>query len=171
MTRQELVVVVVTMLAIIIFGGINMRNAQVLARDIQRKNDLKHVAAALRSYREDIRSYPKSENGKIVACGDQQNPRVCLWGKEGIGDYINPLPEDPLPMPVGYDYTYISNARDFQLFARLERRDDAEYNVKIANRKLACGHGECNFGIASSDDVPLDQELGIYAASDEATPK
>lgn len=162
MTKTELKVVIGILLAIAIPGYFNMQQAQVLARDIQRKNDLKHVATALSAYRKDHSTYPESREGKIVACGhDFFNP--CEWGKDPIMNYINPMPEDPYSPHRGIEYLYFSNTRDFQLFAYLERTDDAEFMSGVLKRNLQCGIKICNFGVTSSTDIKPQDELGSIA--------
>lgn len=171
MTRTEFLVVLGILAVIVVASYFNLQKAEVLARDVQRKNDLKHVTAALTDYRKDYQTYPKSENGQILACGeDTDNLIACKWGQGSIGKYISPLPEDPLAPPRRFAYLYISNTRDFQLFAHLERMEDAEYNSAVALRNLNCGASICNFGIASSRDVPVDQDLGEWTKKqDEKT--
>lgn len=169
MTRTELKVVIGILLAIAIPAYFNLRQAEVLARDIQRKNDLKHIATALKVYAKDFSTYPASSGGKIVACG-VENSRACEWGEDPIMDYINPMPEDPHSPHKGIEYLYLSNTRDFQLFAHLERKDDAEFNQAVLARNLECGTRLCNFGATSSDDIKPEDELGSVTSSPSPLP-
>ncbi len=164
MTRTEVLFVASVLLITWTFALFNFREAEIKARDVQRKNDLKHIAAALNDYRGSVRGYPISSDGKILACGDSFN-NPCLWGQNPIVDpqdpqkpYINPLPQDPSAAS-GYDYTYLSDGRAFQLYASLERKSDDEYNESIVKRSLLCGKKICNFGVGSSQDLPLDRDL------------
>lgn len=162
MTKNEFVVVMGILLAIGLLAAFNFRSSIVKARDVQRKNDLKHVASALNDYFKDVGAYPESRDGKIMACnpvlredGLGYNFEPCEWGKDKI---VNPLPIDPLSAQ-GFDYTYISDTRNFQLYAGLERTRDVEYNESIVRRDLRCGPAVCNFGVPSSHKVELDKEL------------
>lgn len=164
MTREEAMFIGVVLLITWTFALFNFRGAEIKARDIQRKNDLKHIAAALNDYRGSVRGYPLAGDGKILACGDVFES-TCLWGQNAIVDpqnpekaYINPLPQDP-SAGAGHDYTYLSDSRNFQLYASLERRSDDEYNESIIKRGLLCGKKICNFGVGSSNDLPLDRDL------------
>lgn len=166
MSRNEFFAVTGIIVVLAILAGFNFRSALVKGRDIQRKNDLKHIAAALKDYMKDAGYFPTSENGKILACmEDPSETTVCLWGKHGVPNpenpaqkYINPLPQDPFSGK-GYEYFYISNTKNFQIYAHLERESDAEYNERILHRGLWCGQAICNFGVGSSSDVRLEGEL------------
>lgn len=147
---------VVSVLALIgIFSYFNFQLSFVRARDVQRKNDLKHIASALASYVYDFGSYPESRDGAILACGTRDNLKPCQWGVDGIRDltdpsyppYLDRLPKDPSE---GRTYVYASDTRNFSLFASLEDKRDAEYNDKIALQGLRCGVFICNFRVGSA---------------------
>lgn len=165
MTKNEFLVVLAMLAAILLISLPNFRTSKVQARDVQRKNDLKHVRAALENYFKDFNAYPRSRDGRILACGSENELRSCEWGEDLVRDirdpeyppYINPLPRDPLSP--SYSYIYISNTRNFQLFATLEDKDDDEYNKKVAERALKCGDKLCNFGLTSSRDIAIEEEL------------
>ena len=67
-----------------------------------------------------------------------------------MGGYIDRLPRDQLQVSGRY-YLYFSDTRNFQLFAALEKKNDAEYEENIYKRGLKCGSAICNFGVGSSD--------------------
>lgn len=157
MTKNEILVLGGILLVIGLAANFNFQKAQVLARDVQRKNDLKHIGAALAGFLKDNNFYPDDIEGKIAACGDPETPRACVWAADSIDDYISPLPSDPRANL--YQYLYLSNKRNFQLYAALERTTDAEYSPVIVARGLKCGEKICNFGVGSSGDVSLDLEL------------
>lgn len=163
MTKKEIIFTISILTVIGIAGAFNLAKSKVLARDIQRKNDLKHIASALADFRRDVGRYPYAESGKMVACGDLGNPRACEWALDSLisssAAYLTPIPEDPLSPPKSYEYYYVSNVRDFQLFAHLERKDDAEYKKEVEVRKLPCGTQICNFGISSDVNSPPEGEL------------
>jgi hypothetical protein len=169
-TRPETLVTTVILLIILGLSLLNFAKAQVLARDVQRKNDLKYVASSLLDYLEDMQQFPQSKDGKILACTNSDGSlRGCDWGVDNVestqGAYIKPLSQDPKEKEQGFKYLYISDTRHFQLYAHLERPDDDEYNPKIVARNLQCGTGICNFGVSSSFDVPLDKSLEEFEKS------
>lgn len=153
-SRSEGRFIVVTLLLIGVFSYFNFQKSYVRARDVARKNDLKHIATALNNYFYDFNQFPPSKDGKMLACGQDENPVECRWGLDGILDYISSLPRDPQS---GRNYVYISDTRNFQIFASLESRQDAEYNIKVASRNIKCGKSICNFGVVSSGKA--DDEL------------
>lgn len=170
-TWTELCFMGIVLLLIGISSYANFQMSFVRSRDVQRKNDLKHIAAALNSYLYDFGHYPPSSEGNIIACGDAEHPRACVWGEDGIRDltdptyppYVDPLPRDP-QKGKGRSYVYISNSSNFQLFASLENEKDDEYNEKVAQRHLVCEIGICNFGIASSGKPEEEMSMATPSA-------
>ncbi|OGY07830.1 MAG: hypothetical protein A2782_01665 [Candidatus Blackburnbacteria bacterium RIFCSPHIGHO2_01_FULL_43_15b] len=164
--------IIVALLLIGIFSYFNFQQSYIRARDVARKNDLKHIAAALNNYFYDFNQYPPSRNGRILVCGNPEYPTECKWGLDGIKDlsdpsypaYINSLPRDP--QSSSRDYVYISDTRNYQLFASLESDRDAEYNGKVAIRKINCAKHICNFGISSMSKV----EENLAPATSSAQP-
>lgn len=163
MTKNEIIFTVSVMAVIGLAGGYNLSQSKVLARDIQRKNDLKHIATGLADYRKDVGVYPQALDGKIAACGDPIGTKGCEWAVDKLEStqsaYLTPLPEDPLSPPKAIEYYYVSNGRDFQIFASLERRTDAEFNKGVEARNLQCGSKICNFGVSSDVSSPPDGPL------------
>lgn len=165
LTKQEIRFIVITLAILWSFAGINLLESQVLARDVQRKNDLKHIATALEVYRKNESGYPLEKDGKMFACFNSDNlMRVCNWGSDPLAtttsSFINPLPEDPLEYKNEASYLYLANTRDYQLFSALEKKNDSEYNKNVYERKLPCGARICNFSVTSG--VSPTQELGTY---------
>lgn len=156
MTKQEALVVLAILLVIGTVSFFNFQKSEVLGHDIQRKNDLKHIRAMLDDYRKAIQSYPASKDEKILACGEEENLSVCEWGRDTLNK-VGTLPEDPLAPPKHYKYLYLSDTRNFQLFAHLEQMSDDEYNEGVVKRNLDCGGVVCNFGISSG--VSLDKDV------------
>lgn len=159
MNKSEFLIIVAILLAIGTLSIFNFGQAERKGNNVQRKNDLKHIAAALADFQSDIGSYPVSIDNKIGACGeDLEDPKPCDWGKDAIFNpedptlppYINPLPEDPLAPPEQYSYLYLSDGAKFQLFAHLDGQDD-EYNEAVEQRGLMCGPKVCNFGLGSGN--------------------
>lgn len=163
LSKSEFKFIVVVLAILWSLATVNLLESQILARDIQRKNDLKHIATALTEYRRQERMYPKEKDGKIFACFNEDKTfRTCSWGSDPLesttSSYISPMPEDPLEHKNEASYLYLTDGRDFQLFASLEKRDDDEFNKKIEERKLPCGPKICNFGVTSG--IKPEDELG-----------
>ena len=166
-TKTEVLVVVFTLIAIWTLAFFNFRISQVKARDIQRKNDLKHVRAALHEYQKHNELYPLGENGKIVGCGVAETLQICEWGEGVIYNklksppepIINPLPRDPQAGTFGRTYVYESDGKGFRLYAHLEQKNEIEYNRDVEKLGKLCGKEVCNFGITSSSDTSLLEEL------------
>lgn len=162
-SKTELLVVLCTLIAIWTSAFFNFRISQIKARDIQRKNDLKHIRAALEEYRKIGNVYPLSEsNGRIIACGTSEDV-ICDWGtgviyntkKSPPQPIIDPLPRDPQSGSHGRLYIYESNSKHFKLYASLEQKDEIEYNAQLEKLNKKCGSEICNFGITSSNDIDL----------------
>ena len=166
MTRNESVFVVAALLVIGALAFINFQTAEVKARDVQRKNDLRALRGGFNDYFKELGSFPGTQDGKVVACGNPLGTQECIWGADPVVDpenpgkvYIKVLNVDPKASNENYAYVYFSNTRDFQLFAHLERKEDDEYDENIERRGLSCGVKICNFGVGSSDRTPLDRDL------------
>lgn len=129
------------------------------SRDSQRKSDIRFLYEAINRFQNTFGVLPKSVNGKLEACNPQINEEktgykfdVCEWGsKEKYFEGI--LPRDP-KYKIGYEYYYLTDGRNFQVFASLEGKKEAEYNVSVLGRQLNCGKFICNTGITSGP--PLD---------------
>ncbi|MBI2590667.1 MAG: hypothetical protein HYW33_02175 [Candidatus Blackburnbacteria bacterium] len=164
MTKNEFLAVFAILLVIILFALPNFSSSKVQARDVQRKNDLRHIRAALTDYFKDFSAYPRARDGKILACGAPEKLEPCEWEKDVLRDlrdpiyppYIERLPRDPQHERT---YVYISNTRNFQLLASLEDSHDREYNKKVEDRNISCGTKICNFGVTSAGDVLPEEEM------------
>lgn len=169
MTRNELLFVIGALLVIGSLAFVNFQAAEVKARDVQRKNDLRALRGGFNEYFKEVGAFPKAQDGKVVACGNPPGAQECVWGKDPVVDpenpgkvYIKVLNVDPKASSDGYAYVYFSNTRDFQLLAHLERKEDREYNEDIEKRGISCGTKVCNFGVGASDDTPLDRDLPLW---------
>ncbi len=174
-TKKEYIGLGAILLVIFAFMFFNFSISERKARDGQRKQDIRDIANALDSYKNDMGGYPESANGKIVGCdtGKKNNLgypilRECDWGTEGLVDvsgtkgtkYMPRIPVDPKNSN-GMKYYYLSDGRFFQIFAALESSSESEYDKSIVARNLMCGNRVCNFGLASSH-TPLDKSLEEY---------
>lgn len=160
-TKQETLVILLTLLVIFIVSFFNFKTSLRRQRDSERKNDLGFLTKALDKYLNDFGEFPvAAPDGKIVACTGTSPLLLvpCEWGKNS--DYLSLLPIDP-KAGEGYSYLYISNGRRYQIYATLEGQDEAEYDPKIVARNLHCGTKICNFG-RSFGKTPLDKSLEEY---------
>lgn len=162
LSKSEIRFIVVVLAVLWSLTAVNLLESQILARDIQRKNDLKHIATALENYRKNEAGYPIELEGKMFTClNEDKSLRVCNWGSDPLEStssaYINPMPEDPLEHKNEASYLYLSDTRNYQLFAALEKLNDDEFNQKVADRKLPCGNKICNFAVTSG--IPVEEDL------------
>ncbi len=191
-TRQELVVLFLTLMFVFFFTFKGLVEAERKARDAQRKADLGVISDALHSFFEVNGYFPPSENGKIKMCRGENFEKVvnelkgegnfdrnkffeglrgCEWGKDSLENLLNSsdiflktLPADPRT-DRGITYLYLSNTARFQLYAYLEGEEKEEgFGEKIVSRNLYCGEKVCSFG-KSSGDTPLDISIEDYEKS------
>lgn len=179
-SKQEIKTIGVILFIIAFISFFNFRVSIRRARDNQRKNDLGTLQSALGEYKQNVGIFPlSSEDGKIIACKGEdtyfdeelktwKNIKPCDWGKDSLKDlsdsndliFMSPIPIDPKNLD-GLSFRYISNGKRYQLFAHLEGKDEAEYNVIIEKRGIACGSEICNYGRAYST-TPLDKSIEEY---------
>lgn len=161
LTKNEIIGIGVILLVVSVFAYFNLANSILLARDVQRKNDLKHIATALTQYTNKAGVYPKSSEGKLAACGENLDS-MCRWGIDPLvatdsAVIMERLPNDPSWADSTF-YLYRSNTRDFQMYAHLEDKEDSEYKEEIAKQGFLCGNKICNFGLSSSK-LPLTENI------------
>lgn len=174
-TKKEatvLTAIIVVLIGVMLF---NFTISERKARDAQRKQDVRDIANALESYKNDVGTYPTSENGKIVGCDTGQKDdlgvpilRACNWGEDFLGNayhpekgkYMERIPVDPRNSD-GYKYYYLTDGKFFQLYASLEGQNEMERDPAIIARNIFCGVNVCNFGLGSSY-TPLDKSLEEY---------
>lgn len=179
-TLVELIVVmaIIAILATLITGFYG--TAQMRARDVTRKSDLKNVAAALEILHSDYQKYPKNTgDGRMKGCpyvgNDPNLGGNCDWGSGELRvepvdkpktSYIRELPDDPSD----FNYFYRSTQTDtaFQLYAHLENENDKDCLPNssgvpdCARPELPSGitdstcRGVCNFAITSPNVKPSD---------------
>lgn len=161
MKKNEIIGVAIILLVIWVAAFFNLKNSILLARDVQRKNDLKHIASALTDYTNKVGSYPKAQYGKIASCGPAFD-QACRWGLDPLvatdsAEIMDRLPNDPSWADKVF-YLYRSNIRDYQLYASLEDESDEEISRGIEEQGFACGVAICNFGLSSSK-LPLTEDI------------
>lgn len=188
--KSELIGVTLILSVVFLVTFSNLRIAQRRSRDSTRKQDLGAISDALHKYYADFGFFPRSEDGKIIACKNEkfdavvselivkkdvdrnklsQGLRGCIWGKDTFTDvldssyppYLNLLPQDP-KTGENIQYYYISNSIRFQLYAYLEGEENEDgYNESIVQRKLSCGIKDCSYG-KSFQDTPLNRSIEEY---------
>lgn len=156
-TRPELLGIIIILFSIVALALFNFQEAQIKARDEQRKASSRSIVNALEAYHKDFGSFPRSQQGMILACGSPDNLTACRWGEDKFVDlrdtnyppYLNPIPLDPR-QGQGHSFYYLSIGSEFQIFASLERRVDPEWSGYINSLDLPCGEKRCNYGITLS---------------------
>ena len=130
-TLVELMIVMAILSSLVGLVAGGFRSAQMRGRDAQRKSDLKQIANALELFFSDHRKYPDADNGSIKACPfdpDGATSQTCIWGSSDLGDgkttYFQNLPKDPAKDLSYYYRLPASGNLKFQLFARLENKED-----------------------------------------------
>lgn len=185
-SKKELKIVAWVLTLIILFSLVNFKTSLKRARDQQRKTDLSEAVKALSLYAEEFGFFPpSSDDGEIMACskGDFELPEEfspegeadlkelfdgCVWGKDSLRDlsdethppYLEVIPGDP-DSKDGSTYFYVSNTKNFQVFAYLEDEKDELIKKEIIERNIKCGMNVCNYG-KSIHGVPLDISLDEY---------
>lgn len=157
-TLIELLVVMCIMGILTVIGLANFRNAQVKARDAQRKSDLNQIKKALEMYYNDYGSYPSSEvalGGKIKIVSTtfdwKTNTTIGAELKDANTTYIKELPGDPSS---SQQYCYKSSGPSFQLYATLENTQDPQCITTNCPLNRSCGGNTYNYGISSSNATP-----------------
>lgn len=153
-TMIELLVVIVILSILFVIGLGSFSGSQRKSRDSKRKTDLQNITRALELYYNDKGLYPVS-SGNIGIAGQ-------AWGDPFVDPdltdtlYMNILPLDPSEFAYFYEST---DGTYFQIYAYLENQNDRDL-IKDVNDQVmvysttGCVIGTCNYGIASSNEVP-----------------
>lgn len=148
-TLVELLIAMAILAVLSTLGLSNFQSARIKARDLSRKSDLQTIAKSLEAYVNDYRTYPLSNNGKIICkTGDV----VCDWGSAFTDDngtvYAATLPEDQS----GATYYYESTGTSYILYTHLENDNDPSIDSSITQ---TCGSTTyvCNYKIQSSNSL------------------
>ena len=149
-TLVELLVVISIIGILTIISLASFNNAQIKAKDAQRKSDLNQIHKALMLYFSDSGSFPD-----IVDFG---NVSVGLTGKDGT-IYMRQIPQDPKFVSgwKSYFYDVSSSKKSFNLFADLENREDiqcikADPPEDDVGKWQGDGEDYC-FGVASPNTI------------------
>lgn len=124
-TLVELLVVISIIGILTLVSVSSYINAQIKARDAQRKSDLDQSSKALMLYYADTGTFPAE--GGIFTFGNENG----FNGSDGI-IYMRKTPQDPKYPAI--TYVYKTNGSSFNLFADLENKSDSHceeppYNV------------------------------------------
>jgi hypothetical protein len=160
--RKEKLIITVTLLVIVVLGFFNFKAALRRKRDFQRKEDVRSITVLVELFKVEYGFYPETENGQLKGCSPTWDKlgvphfQPCVWGQDVFSGRI--LPGDPL-QETGFGYLYLATAKHYQVLAALEGVDEAEYDLAIVQRNLACGRQICNFGLGNA---PLAKSLKEY---------
>jgi prepilin-type N-terminal cleavage/methylation domain-containing protein len=139
-TLVELLVVIAIISILTIISVSSFRNAQIKARDAQRKSDLEQVSKALMLYYSDTGTFPASFNF------GNENPGFVVSGTI----YMRKTPQDPKsPSSV---YVYRTDGKSFNLFANLESTKDSQLNSGYWPSGVGIGVSY-RYGVASPNTV------------------
>jgi hypothetical protein len=173
-TKIERNFLIITFALVFVFTSVNLIVAKRKSRDVQRKADIRRISNAIEQYKSDFGFLPDSADGQIVACEPVTTDSYgvvsfspCQWAFDSLQDlsdpdyppYLDKIPSDP-HHGRGVRYLYVASNKNFQVFASLEGRSEAEYDPAIEARGLSCGNRICNFGL--SPTVPLDKSIQEY---------
>jgi type II secretion system protein G len=143
------ILIVISILGIISTVALgNFRNSQLKGRDLRRKEDLRHLKAAVELYYNDYGRYPSADGGgRILGCPTSSSA-PCEWGVGTFTDgktlYEQKVPADP-SRTLTYFYKTSSDASRYQIFARLENTKDP---MILTGLNVDCGV-TCNYGVSS----------------------
>ena len=139
----ELLVVVGIIAILTAIITLNLLNSQKVARDTQRKSDIKMIQTALEAYRAQSGSFPKScstsglfnkfgqidiaGDDYIMGCSTVTHPVTLNDGYLNqlvVKNYLQQTPHDPHP-GVGGGYFYYTDTKDYKVISYLPETLDA----------------------------------------------
>ena len=149
-TLVELLVVIAILAILSTIGVGNFQSARIKARDLSRKSDLQTIAKSLEAYVNDHRTYPLSQDGKIIC---QSPATICDWGEpftDGSTTYITALPQDCVGAA---EYIYVAGpgGGSYTLYTHLENEQDPL--ITTFDPAVQCGSATwlCNYKVSSSN--------------------
>ena len=147
-TLMELMIVmaVIGILATIIGGSFIQANLK--ARDAQRKGDLTQIQSSLEAYYGDHHEYPFASNDGMI----QGTPWGGVFQDTTPTTYMNQLPNDRKQPTIQFFYITSTDKTKYQLFTHLENDRDKDINLSIVGK--TCGTLQCNYGASSSNTRP-----------------
>lgn len=143
-TLIELLIVISIIGILTIISASSFRNAQIKAKDAQRKSDLDGLSKALMMYYSDNGIFPNLTDLQLFG-----NKTVGLTGINGIV-YMRETPKDPKDvLPYKYVYKIDPTFKSFNLFANLENKQDSQCG---AGYSVGTGTTYC-YGVTSPNAV------------------
>lgn len=144
-TLVELLVVISIMGVLTVIALASFKNAQLKARDVQRKSDLSAISKALTLYFTDYGKFPTS-----FPFG---NEMVGFTGSNGEV-YMRKVPQETMVGAPSYKYTVSASGASYNLFADLESRNDNQCLKSSGDigKWMAGGIDYC-YGISSPNTV------------------
>lgn len=164
-TLIELMIVMVIMGVLATIGVGSFISSQKKSRDAKRKSELRQVAQALEAYYNDNSAYPtgNTTDGRIKVCdatGENGGALECTWGtspfksSSNTTTYMIKLPKDP-KSDWRYYYRKTTTNKWYQLYARLENDQDADYVSSATYPNCdSLNSLKCTYGISSPDTTP-----------------
>lgn len=147
----EILVVIIIIGILATLGSLSFMPSLEKSRDGRRKADLANITKALEAYNTDHGSYPTSDSGLIVACGD--GTVTCEWGQPFTDEkgtvYMARLPEDPHRFE--YFYLFDPTVGGYALLARMENEMDPVRAMTAGTPALP--------GVYTDDDPPVNLDV------------
>ena len=156
-TLLELMIVMIIMGILAVIGIQTFLSSQIKGRDATRKGNLRAITQALELYYNDKSAYPlPSAGGYINACWSggyvpcDGTDVAHKTMSDGTTVYMSLMPADPV---VTQMYRYVSNGKQYQLYAHLENNLDPQ--IITPQGSPSCGSSvSCNYGVSSANTNP-----------------
>ncbi len=167
-TLVELLVAISIIAIISAIGITSYSQAQKLARDSKRKQDLRSIAVALELYHQKNKRYPQTPNFGTQYSDSASTPWIADSPAPPAASipfdssYINLLPKDPLKTTTNR-YSYFadtlgwgssacpSGGNFFILYANLENQNDPDLFRKPGNSYKVCGYDPAAIFLSQAD--------------------
>lgn len=178
---SEILVFIGTIAVIIVLTGLNFKASAMRQRNENRSANLDAIVEAMQKFKKVFGFYPlSSPDHKIVACADEHTiirrgtkdfikPVACEWETdsfsedatdESLAPLLKIIPTDPSSAN-GVRYHYISDGKNFQIYAAYEGKPKLEYKTSVKALNLSCGNKICNGGKTNSEDVAIDRPIKV----------
>lgn len=178
---SEIIIFLGTIVAILILTFFNFKASEMRQRNENRSANLDAIVEAMKKFNKVFGFYPvSSPDHKIVACADEHTiirrgtkdfikPVACEWETdnfsedatdESLAPLLTIIPTDPSSAD-GVRYHYISDGKNFQIYAAYEGKPKLEYKESVRKLGLTCGNKICNGGKTNSEEVAIDQPIKV----------
>lgn len=130
-TLIELLVVISVLGVLVAVLLPNLMGVRARARDSARKNDLRQLKVALRTYYNDFQVYPADDDlGNIVACGE--DGLATCPNTDGSFAIADNLYMKNVPDAEEFEYVQLLSGEDFLVASVLENTSDSEIAESVA---------------------------------------